>query len=230
MQQNTYYNCNLCLMKLRTKRERDKHMILRHGSINETLNNKSTMLQCIVELSRRVDYLETKLIEIQNGGSSIILPRPTITVEEYLETCDKKEKDYKTWLQDLEIQDDDLQYLFDTSREECILQILIKQPQNIPLLCLNEKPNIIYKFEENTWNVFETEEFKSLILILSQRILRKYIQWKKDNHDIIVNNGEMSELNIHYMNKVNGGSKKFDSCVKEIKKAFIEQSKKSIYR
>ena len=64
MIQNAFYNCHLCLMQLKTKRERDKHMILRHGSINETSIEKPTLLQCIVELFKRVEYLENKICEL----------------------------------------------------------------------------------------------------------------------------------------------------------------------
>lgn len=227
MIQNANYYCQLCLMQCKTKRERDKHMILRHGSINEATIEKPTLLQCIVDLSKRVDYLENKVCELQSGvGVNSVFKNP-ITIEEFLDSYNEKD-DYKTWISEIEIEDDDLQHLFDNNREMCIVRLLDKQRENIPLLCLIENPNIIYKYEEGSWQVFENEEFKSFILILCQRILKKYINWKKEHHDIIVNNDDISELNIVYMNKVNGGSKKFDSCVKDIKKSFIENNKRSI--
>ena len=225
MIQNAFYNCHLCLMQLKTKRERDKHMILRHGSINETSIEKPTLLQCIVDLSKRVEYLENKICELQSGGN-VVFQNP-MTVDEFLESYNEK-PDYKLWIQELEIEDDDLQYLFDNNREACIIRLLEKQKASIPLLCLIESPNIIYKYENSEWQLFENEEFKSFILILCQRILKKYINWKKGHHDIIVQNEDISELNIIYMNKVNGGSKKFDTCVKEIKKAFLDGHKRSI--
>jgi len=224
MIQNAYYNCNLCFMRLKTKRERDKHMILQHGSINENSIEKPTLLRCIVDLSKRVDELEKKLADVQPGN--IVKSSPK-TIQEFLEEYTGI-YNYSTWIRELEIEDDDLDYLFQNNREACIVRILNKNKSDIPLLCLIENPNVIYKYEDDCWQVFENEEFKSFILILTQRILKKYIQWKNQHHAVIVQNEDVSELNIVYMNKVNGGSKKFESCVREIKRTFIDNHKRSI--
>ena len=224
MIQNAYYNCNLCFMRLKTKRERDKHMILQHGSINENSIEKPTLLRCIVDLSKRVDELEKKLADVQPGN--IVKSSPK-TIQEFLEEYTGI-YNYSTWIRELEIEDDDLDYLFQNNREACIVRILNKNKSDIPLLCLIENPNVIYKYEDDCWQVFENEEYKSFILILTQRILKKYIQWKNQHHAVIVQNEDVSELNIVYMNKVNGGSKKFESCVREIKRTFIDNHKRSI--
>ena len=224
MIQNAYYSCNLCFMRLKTKRERDKHMILQHGSINENFIEKPTLLRCIVDLSKRVDELEKKLADVQPGN--IVKSSPK-TIQEFLEEYTGI-YNYSTWIRELEIEDDDLDYLFQNNREACIVRILNKNKSDLPLLCLIENPNVIYKYEDDCWQVFENEELKSFILILTQRILKKYIQWKNQHHAVIVQNEDVSELNIVYMNKVNGGSKKFESCVREIKRIFIDNHKRSI--
>ena len=166
MIQNAYYSCNLCFMRLKTKRERDKHMILQHGSINENSIEKPTLLRCIVDLSKRVEELEKKLADVQPGN--IVKSSPK-TIQEFLEEYTGI-YNYSTWIRELEIEDDDLDYLFQNNREACIVRILNKNKSDLPLLCLIENPNVIYKYEGDCWQVFENEEFKSFILILTQRI------------------------------------------------------------
>ena len=98
-------------------------------------------------LEQRIEYLENKVCELQSGvGVNTVFQNP-ITIEEFLDSYNEKD-DYKTWISEIEIEDDDLQHLFDNNREMCIVRLLDKQRENIPLLCLIENPNIIYKYEE----------------------------------------------------------------------------------
>jgi hypothetical protein len=169
-------------------------------------------------LKKRIENLERNNIQIRRK-----------TIDEYLSMNTKNIVSYPIWMNSLAISDENLKFLFSTNLVECLKNVLEESIDKttmdcLPLKIFTQKQNTVYVFDNSNgkWRVQTSAEFKQFISCLSHRVLRKYLDWKKMNDELNGSADSMNEtaqeLNIQYMNKVNGFGKTMESRVSEIRK------------
>jgi hypothetical protein len=155
------------------------------------------------------------------------------TIDDYLSMIPKDIMYYSQWINELVVDDENLKVLFSSNIIECIKSVLetsflIINIEKAPLRAFTQRPNTIYIFENDLWKPIQHAEFAHFISILSHRILKKYLEWKKLNQEIIDSNDQLQELNIQYMQKANGGGKSPEQRCSEIKKWIFLKIQKSL--
>jgi hypothetical protein len=100
--------------------------------------------------------------------------------------------------------------------------------EKTPLRAFTQKPQTLYIFENDVWKPIQHYEFNNFISVLSHRILKKYLEWKKINQENIESSEKMQELNIQYMQKANGYGKSSEQRSTEMKKWIFSKIQKSI--
>lgn len=153
------------------------------------------------------------------------------TIQDYLSLIPKDIIYYSLWVNQIIVSDENLQILFTSNIVECIKSILDTSFLNIektPLRAFTQKPQTLYIFENDVWKPMQNCEFNNFISVLSHRILKKYLEWKKMNEEHIESNEKMQELNIQYMQKANGFGKSSEQRCTEIKKWIFSKIQKSI--
>ena len=152
------------------------------------------------------------------------------SIEDYLSSLQIQFKSFTDWVKTITVSDEHFQLLLDQNLTVCLKQILIDtidntDPNTLPLKAFLQRPSHFYKFENLKWIQFPTTEFKSLITILSQRIIRKYIEWKTIHKTEIESNITMQELDMQYMSKTIGFGKSIESRIPEIRKVIYDKIK-----
>lgn len=155
------------------------------------------------------------------------------TIEDYLSMIPKDNISYSNWLNHLIVTDENLQVLFSSNLIECIKSVLeasflLTHIEKAPLRAFSQKQHTIYIFEEDKWEPISSVEMTHLVSIISHRILKKYLEWKKLNQEAIDSNEKLQELNIQYMQKANGSGKSTEQRVSEIKKWIFTKIQKSL--
>lgn len=223
----TKYECELCNMKFNTKTDRNKHLIIIHQVSDDKSSTKNVLLDCVLQLSKQCEEMKKKIEELEKVSYRF----KKKSVEDYLKSQTNLSIEYALWAENLIITPHDLDYLFEKDLKDCIKHLLnnsIQNTQPSPIISFKQKQHTIYIYENNSWRIQKPEEFRSLILTISQRVLRKYIEWRKNNQLEIERDENMRNLDMLYMQKATGGSSSFDSRVHDIRKSFIEMCQISI--
>jgi hypothetical protein len=169
-------------------------------------------------LKRRVDTLERN--NYMNKKK---------TIHDYLIMLPKDIIPYSVWINQLVVREENLNTLFSSNLIECMKSVLDAfLDEKAPLRAFSQKQYIIYILENEKWNPISISEFSNLISVLSHRILKKYLEWKNINKELIETNEKMHELNIQYMQKANGFGKSQDQRCTEIKKWIFTKIQKSL--
>lgn len=225
------YKCELCMTEKKTKQAYNRHIsICKFVNVSAKENIKrdfsekepslSEMFQIVIKICEENERLKKRIESLEKNNIQIRRK----TIDEYLCANSTNIVPYSMWLKGIVISDNNLNLLFSTNLVECLKNVLEESIDsmtlsNLPLKSFSQKANIFYIFEDGKWRVQTSEEFKHLVSALSHRILRKYLDWKNENQrEDQPLNEKAQEMNILYMNKVNGFGKTFESRVSEVRK------------
>jgi len=233
------YNCTHCLSNLQTKKEFDRHTSIckfihtskREHDIDqrflEKLPSPIVMFQYIVDLSENIEKIKEEIIKLKKNNYQ----QRKKTVSEYLEYHVNIPKTYTEWFQEIVVTDAHLNIMFENDLRECLKQMIIDTIENmsekLPICSFSQKSSTIYIFEQipdttsKKWRVMTSDEIKKFVLILSQRVLRKYSQWQNENREKIANDETFREKQMIYMQKVNGGHTSIETRISEIKRILV---------
>ena len=155
------------------------------------------------------------------------------SIEDYLSMIPTDIISYSNWMNELLVTDENLNVLFSSNLIECIKSVLessflLTHIEKTPLRAFSQKQHTIYIFEQDKWSPISTTEMTHLVSVLSHRILKKYLEWKKINQETIDSNENLQEMNIQYMQKVNGSGKSTEQRACEIKKWIFTKIQKSL--
>jgi len=228
----TIFICPTCNTKKQLKRDYESHVALcKITSISAKVNMSQVsnhereptnreIFQIIItlceenaKLKKRIESLETN-VKIHKKR----------TIDDYLLTLPATSIiSFQNWLATVIVTDDDFELLIDKSLTECLKQMLLRslQPQtdkHMPLKSFKQRQNQIYQFQNNKWTLMTNSDFIPILSVLSQRVVRKYLQWKNDNRETIEKNQHMQEVDIQYMSKSIGSGKSLECRISEIKK------------
>lgn len=225
------YKCELCMTEKNTKRAYNRHISICkfvNNSAKENIERDfsekepslSELFQVVIKICEENERLKKRIETLEKNNIQIRRK----TIDEYLSANTTNILPYSVWVKGIVIQDNHLNLLFSTNLVECLKNVLEESmdfvtANRLPLKSFSQKANIFYVFDDGKWRVQTSEEFRQLISVLSHRVLRKYLDWKSQNQrENEPMSEKMQEMNILYMNKVNGFGKTFESRVSEVRK------------
>lgn len=192
-------------------------------SIQEIFQVVISLCEENMSLKKRIDKLESSNNHYKKR-----------TIEDYLESLPGKEIiTFNDFITSIIVTDKHFQILLDNNLTECIKQIIIDtidshDSNKLPLKSFVQRNHHFYKYENLKWVELKQDELRSIITILNQRIIRKYIEWKTMNKEAIEINTIMQELNMQYMSKTIGFGKSIESRIPEIRKTIYDKIKVDI--
>ena len=245
MQNGTRYVCEFCTIKKRTQNALTRHTSLckfihtsaKEHSTNEDLHeaipSQQVLLQYILDLTEKYEQLEKKMDKIYKTSYQ----EKRKNFNEYLDTLHYTGICYTNWLKSLVITEEHLEILFKNDLRECIKAVLSSSIEQgpIPFKAFVQRQNGLYIYNETEegskiykWRLVTTDEFKKIVLILSQRVMRKFTEWQIDNKQEIDESEKLRELQNLYMHKANGGSSSLETKSTDIRKWFISSIQVSL--
>lgn len=220
------YKCGSCNTSWHTKKTFDLHSSMcklihsKEHEIDKEFNrmeipSQSAMFHYILHLTNKYETLEKKIAKLQQNTTRLRRKH----IAEYIETLERPKRDYKTWLQSIEITDKHLDKLFETDIQECIKQIICDTlPEYPPICAFTQKQLTFYIYDEDKWRAMAIEEFQKFVMQISHKILRTYTKWAKEHYDELHANAKAEEQAMIKMTKANGMGRPLESRTSTIKK------------
>jgi len=218
-------NCPICNTKKRTKQSYDRHVTLcqftsisakdRKDEVDfyEKIPEMKDLFKIVIQLCEENKKL-VKRVEVLERNSIITIKR---NIEDYLVTLDPVTIRYQEWLSRLIITEDIFKKLLETSLTEGIKELIERNIYDIPMKAFIQRNEKIFIYD-NGWREFDSMEMEQFTSILSHRFSKKYMEWKIENRERLKLDPTLRELDILYMQKVNGLGKPLQTRSKEIKK------------
>jgi hypothetical protein len=133
---------------------------------------------------------------------------------------------FHDWLKLLAVTDEDLQIVFEKNIIEGMKSVMKKtmnQFKTTPIKSFFNKRDIVYLYEGDSWRQMVLTDFNKVFFTLSQRFLRKCMEWLKTT---TIKTEEDEEKNVHYIMKINGANE--DKTVNELRKWIYENTQTNI--
>lgn len=245
MQNGPKYTCEFCTIKKKTKDSFIRHVSLckfihtsskehtMNQDLYEAIPSQQILLQYVLDLTEKCEQLEQKMDKIYKTSYQ----QKRKNFNEYLDTLNHTGISYTNWLKSLVITDIHLDILFKNDLRECIKAVLTTSIESgpIPFKAFIQRQHGLYIYTEveegsqlYKWRLATADEFKKIILILSQRVMRKFTEWQLENETEIAISERLRELQNLYMHKANGGNSSLESRSTDIRKWFVSRIQTSL--
>jgi len=191
--------CRYCGKNYIKKTNLDKHIILcelintsRSTTIldedYEVPSNRK-MYQMILEIGKKLNGLDEKVNELNKW---VIKKKKKINVVEWLNNNITPEIIFDNLIEKILIDKDDINYLFNNSFADTINHIFSKNVYNVsdneyPIFAFVQKPKTFYIYdnEETGWIDLNREKLIKFMNRVHTKLYRTFIQWKKENRELI---------------------------------------------
>tara|TARA_B100001094_G_scaffold167490_1_gene162046 strand:+ start:2036 stop:2863 length:828 start_codon:yes stop_codon:yes gene_type:complete len=242
---NITYNCNYCNRKYKIKTCYDKHVNICRLLNNDAFKlkdvseskskskskseshfdfdfdfeerdntpSKREMWQIILHQTSELKKLKKEIDKLKQRDYYHI---KKISVIDYLNTNYKPKINYEDWVKNINITQDDLNFIFEYGSIKGIVLILKNfslkgteadldlDSKNIPIISTNHTLGKLYIYSNDCWNVMNDEQFKNLLQTINKKIFNEFEKWRVECEKNM-NKEKYSELYTLYVNKIVSG-------------------------
>jgi hypothetical protein len=205
------------------KKYKIKENYKKHSISCELFHNKNTKDSELPSNKEIYNLIKTLALKCSNLEKELVKLKQTVHIRQkkqtmgYLNThCDVIKEDFTKWYENIKIEREDLEKVFDSDLSEGIKQVLKKNKSEC--ICgFSHKPNVVYVYEKE-WRVMTSEDMEKMIKHLNREFMKEFIIWRKENEKEIEGNEKRKEEEIICMIKVNGCKISVEKRAAEIKK------------
>jgi hypothetical protein len=200
--------CIHCGKSYKKKNNLHNHVIvceLLHNSKNKTtieendeIPSQKKLYQILLELGNKFNKLEEKIDEINKW---VVKKKKKINVIEWLNKNITPEIKFESLIEKIIINEEDIDYLFNNSFGDTLNHIFARNIYNnseseYPIFAFVQKANIfyIYENEEAGWMELNREKLVKFLNKVHMKLLRVFLDWKKENSLQVNNNEKLSIL------------------------------------
>lgn len=182
------YTCSYCLKDYSRKIYYDRHVICCNLTAMANINDKRTLEEMndtpstrelyfiIQELVKKQNKMEEELKSLRKYTNKV---KRNIDVIEWLNS-NVSPCEFCSWRDFIEVKRDELEYSLQNGMVDGIFNILknnLSSETEYPIKSFEHKVNSLYVYQENTWSVMESKDFKKLIQIITKKIMKAFNEW-----------------------------------------------------
>jgi len=185
------------LHKSKKEKENEEEEFEKTPSIHELFN-------IVKELTIKYDKLQR---DNENLKQTINTRKKKVNVIDWLNYNCKPDETFINWISNIELRENQLEYIFDKGNIEgisLILQNICSINNNPPIKCFTQKENTFYIYENNNnnnkkeWKIISNEELVLFLKTLNKKILSVFKIWQEKNTEKLDND----DFAIEYIQKV----------------------------
>lgn len=146
----------------------------------------------------------------------------------------KQSNNYSSFVSSIEIGIKELELIFKSNIIDGIIEIFelhikrYSENNKIPICGYSEKDNIIYKYNNQKWEILSQNSFNEDLSVIYKKIMKEFKNWQDLNEEGLYNSSDFSEMYIKNVKKIMGGdipiekqrTKIYRNLYKVIKKDF----------
>jgi hypothetical protein len=190
------------------------------------LPSKEVMFNYIIDLTKKYENLEDKIMKIEH----MLIYNKTKHITIHLKSVPPPKDTFENWMKTININYAHLEKLFEYNIISCIQSALEdKLNENTPIYAVEDKQNTLYLYDdtEKTWRLMSQDEFAKWMNTMGQRVLKTYLEWAQENRDYLESKDE--DIKMVYLSKANGLNCKKERLYKEMKQwLYIKLAKERI--
>ena len=191
----------------------------------DRLPSRLVLWQTMKVLLQKYEALESEFHECR---AWIKRQKKKLSIIDWLNEHCRPSVDYAQWLQDIQIGQTELQWIFQHNFIPGMFYILqhnlpLEKESDFPIRAFNQKKHVLFVFENNTWRMLDYNGTKKLVASLNKKLCIQFKVWG-DAHPHIRENTGSDEWDIN-VQKINGGKEKYEVVVRKISKKLYEYLK-----
>jgi hypothetical protein len=195
-----------CEFFYRRSRARDREL-----DGHEKLPTPQEQFKLIQYLTLKVSKLENDVLRLKG----LTVTRKRRVILEWLQNSGKPTPTltFHEWSKTLDVSYEHLNGVFEGDITDGMKRMLVEvfsYEGTAPICCFTQKAGTIYIWStcedepEPHWMVMPHADFVRFVNRLSHTFLRTFLNWQRDNAELIRSSEENKEKNIQYMRKING--------------------------
>jgi hypothetical protein len=194
--------------------------------------NVRVLYEIILEMNAKMNKMEAKMEEYEKW---IQLKKRKINIVDWL---NEKYKDYPPsssysgWVDSISLNRQHLEMVFEydyVGGVVLILQSLLPPlSESLPIKCFDKKENVLFIVgNDNKWELMSSVLFEKLMLILSKKLVKEFLNWQDENEEKIHRDDNFANTYAQNLKKVMGGNgnTSFDILGLRIKKELFKYLK-----
>ena len=207
------HKCQHCLKEFKKQGYYKKHIsiceIIHCREEDATLSIEYSGEQ-LMDLIRHMITKQTKMEnELETMKRLLKRSKNKLTVNEWINEHYREHDDFNNWFQNINVQEQDLRYVFDNNLTDGLYQIIINnlrtENDQSPLLAFIQKPNVLYAFMNKEWSVITAAQFESCVDELNSKIIQQFKIWQDDHQAELNSNKFGDDYYPNIVNKIMGG-------------------------
>ena len=191
------------------------------------------LYELVLELGIRNAKLEEKVARLTKMDYQ---QRKKVCVIDWLNTNTnmKPEQNIEAWQSQLKIERRHMEVIFKYDYVKGMQDILEEFLQDgdirvAPICAFNQKENVLYIYDDNTWRAMCSRDFEALTDKISKKVMGYFIEWQDENESKIRNmNSNFSETFTTNTQKVMGTNFTPEKIISRIKKALYKDLKRNL--
>jgi len=217
-QRKIYFDRHTITCEFLSKSKREQTLELEELADTPSVRELYTI---IMGLANKCKQLESKLDAISKWTN---ITKQKVNIIDWLNTNQNSAPipDYNTWFQQISVQPENLEHLFETDYVDGVLAILkerLPQTAERPLRAFTSKENVFYMYQQEgkTWVQVDQETFNKLMYLLDKLFMGQFIAWQNANKHKITSD-DFPAIYSANMKKIMGGSNTREQLYSRIKK------------
>ena len=152
-----------------------------------------------------------------------------LTILDWINDNYENHDDFNTWFQSIDVEDKDLQFIFNNDLVDGIYQIITSQlnieNDTSPMLSFVQKPNILYIYQDKKWCVMTSTHFESCVNDINSKIIKQFKVWQDDHQYELSINKYGDDYYPSIVNKIMGGVQSRSALYSKIRSKLYHHNK-----
>jgi len=213
-----YYKKHISLCEIISGREKDATFDIDFsndqlvGLIKHLIQKQTAMENELASLKRIVNRSKNKL-----------------TILDWINDNYENHDEFNTWFQSINVDNKDLQVVFNSDLVDGIYQIITSQlnieNDTSPLLSFVQKPNVLYMYHDKKWSVMTSTHFESCVNDINEKIIKQFKLWQDDHQFELSNNKYGEDYYPSIVNKIMGGTQSRATLYSKIRSKLYHHNK-----
>lgn len=225
------YICKKCKRIFKRKTNFDTHIIIceqlhddkkiKMVFLDEENNipSHNQMFYLVRNLIEKCNKLET---EVESLKKYVNITKKKINALDWLNDNITSSISFTEWINNINIQQDELMNVFKCGYIEGVYQILesrmpLSNTNAHPIKCFNQNSNIFFVYNDNKWTHMSMDEFNKLANTINGKIIKAFYIWKNNNADLIESSDRMYDVYTENMRIVLGENKTNQQIIQKLK-------------
>lgn len=186
---NKLFTCEHCFKEFKKQGFYKKHISICEIVNSREKDDKFNIEFCNEDMVSLVKMLLKKQKKMESELQSLkMLFKKTnskLTLLEWINENYKEHIAFDVWLNNLEINDSNIEFIFDNTLLDGLFEIVTSnifiENDNSPLLSFIQKSNSLYVFMNNKWQLMDNKYFEKVIDSINSKIFKKFNNLQSQN-------------------------------------------------